>query len=58
MTVSPRMHLCFAACLALSLVVNRPPVASAQSGDDPEAPQDASPDQGQDGTRHGHIQIR
>ena len=44
------MPLFLAACLALSLVVSRPPVASAGSGDDLAAPQDASLDQGQDGT--------
>ncbi len=50
MTASPKVHLFLAACLALSLVVSRPPVASAGSGDDLAAPQDASLDQGQDGT--------
>ena len=48
MTVSPKMRQLFAACLALSLVVNRPPIASAEAGNDPAASQELSPDQGQD----------
>jgi len=48
MTVSPKVHLFLVACMALSLVVNRPPVALAESGNDPASPQEPSPGQGQD----------